>query len=94
MPGVTKSGSAHFAVRIAMKENKARIGQVIVRVNRTDGVQLVHDGRIDLPRFAEVSTSNRPVGIVPDRVERNKFLEGFLLGSGWHPELLGNERLA
>jgi hypothetical protein len=82
MPGVPKSCSAHFAVRVAMKENKARIGQVIVRVNRTDGVQLVHDGRIDLPRFAEVGASNRPVGIVPDRVESYQLLEGFLLRSG------------
>jgi hypothetical protein len=30
MSGVLKGGTAHFAVRIAMKENKARIGPVIV----------------------------------------------------------------
>ena len=95
MFGVPKGGSAHFAVRVAMKENKARIGPVIVRVNRADGVQPVHDGRIDPPRFAEVSASNRPVGIVPDRVESYQLLEGFLLGSGLgFRELLGNERLA
>jgi hypothetical protein len=82
MPGVSKGGCAHFAVRIAMKENKARIGQVIVCLNRTDGVQLVHDGRIDLPRFAEVGAANRPVGIVANRIERYQFLEGRLLGSG------------
>jgi hypothetical protein len=77
---IPKGGSAHFAVRVTMKENKARIGPVIVRVDRADGVQLVHDGRIDFPRFGEVGAGNRPVGVVPHRVDGRQFLEGFLRG--------------
>ena len=82
LSGIPKGGSAHFAVRVTMKENKARIGPMIVRVNRADGVQFVHDGRIDLPRFGEVGAGNRPVGVVPHRVDGRQFLEGFLPGRG------------
>ena len=81
MPGVPKGGPTHFAVRIAMKEHKAWIGPVIVRVDRADGVHFVHDGRIDLSRFAEVGASNRPVRIVPNRVESYEFLEKISFGS-------------
>ena len=48
MPGVSKGGSLDLSVRVAMKENNAWIWPVIVGVNRSHRVQLVHDGGIDL----------------------------------------------
>ena len=48
MPGVPKGGSAHLAVLVTMKENKARIGPMIVGIDRAARVQFVHNGGEDL----------------------------------------------
>ena len=80
MFGIPKSGSAHFAMLVAVKENKARIGPMIVGVDRTASVQLVHQWRRNLALFNQVGSGNRPVGILSHRVDCREFLEGFLLG--------------
>ena len=77
MFGIPKGGSAHLAMLVTVKENKARIGPMIIGVDRTATVQFVHQWRRNLPLFNEVGSGNRPVGILPHRVDCGQFLKGF-----------------
>jgi hypothetical protein len=77
MFGIPKSGSAHLATLVAVKENEARIGSMIVRVDRTATVQFIHQWRRKLALFNQVVSGNRPVGILSHRVECGQLFEGF-----------------
>ena len=63
-----------------MEKNQARIGPMIVGVDRAASVQSVNYWRRNFALFNKVGTRYRPIGIVPHRVECRQFLQGFLLG--------------
>jgi hypothetical protein len=79
MFGIPKSGPAHLATLVTMKKNQARIGPMSIRIDRAASLQLVHQWGRNLPLFNQVGSGNRPVGILPQRIECREFLKGFLL---------------
>ena len=75
-----------------MKENEARIWPMIVGIDGAARVQFVDETAANLALFDKIGTGNRPVGIVPYRVDCRKFLERFLSGCGGSCQRLGKER--